>query len=174
MSDEIAPTLYCANHPDRETMLRCNRCEKPICYQCAILTPVGYRCKECVRQQQNVYYNAERFDLPIAAVIGFVLGAGVGALAYAFLNLIGWFSFLIAFFAGPAAGGLIAEAIRQGVRRRRARGMKWIAAGACLAGIMLGGLLLLGLLGLYRGGLLRLDVLLFAALATSAVYARLL
>jgi hypothetical protein len=174
MSDEIAPTLYCANHPDRETMLRCNRCEKPICYQCAILTPVGYRCKECVRQQQNVYYNAERFDLPVAAVIGFVLGAGVGALAYAFLNLIGWFSFLIAFFAGPAAGGLIAEAIRQGVRRRRARGMKWIAAGACLAGIMLGGLLLLGLLGLYRGGLLRLDVLLFAALATSAVYARLL
>jgi hypothetical protein len=174
MSDEIAPTLYCANHPDRETMLRCNRCEKPICYQCAILTPVGYRCKECVRQQQNIYYNAERFDLPIAAVIGFVLGAGVGALAYAFLNLIGWFSFLIAFFAGPAAGGLIAEAIRQGVRRRRARGMKWIAAGACLAGIMLGGLLLLGLLGLYRGGLLRLDVLLFAALATSAVYARLL
>jgi hypothetical protein len=174
MSDEIAPTLYCANHPDRETMLRCNRCEKPICYQCAILTPVGYRCKECVRQQQNVYYNAERFDLPIAAVIGFVLGAGVGALAYAFLNLIGWFSFLIAFFAGPAAGGLIAEAIRQGVRRRRARGMKWVAAGACLAGIMLGGLLLLGLLGLYRGGLLRLDVLLFAALATSAVYARLL
>ena len=174
MSDEIAPPLYCANHPDRETMLRCNRCEKPICYQCAILTPVGYRCKECVRQQQNVYYNAERFDLPIAAVIGFVLGTGVGALAYAFLNLIGWFSFLIAFFAGPAAGGLIAEAIRQGVRRRRARGMKWVAAGACLAGIVLGGLLLVGLLGLYRGGLLRLDVLLFAALATSAVYARLL
>ena len=174
MSDEIAPTLYCANHPDRETMLRCNRCEKPICYQCAILTPVGYRCKECVRQQQNVYYNAERFDLPIAAVIGFVLGAGVGALAYAFLNLIGWFSFLIAFFAGPAAGGLIAEAIRQGFRRRRARGMKWVAAGACLVGIVLGGLLLLGLLGLYRGGLLRLDVLLFAGLAASAVYARLL
>src|SRR5512139_2890612 len=99
MADEMAPTLYCANHPDRETMLRCNRCEKPICYQCAILTPVGYRCKECVRQQQNTYYNAERFDLPIAAAIGFALGAGVGALAYAFLNLIGWFSFLIAFFA---------------------------------------------------------------------------
>ena len=174
MADDIAPTLFCANHPDRETMLRCNRCDKPICYQCAVLTPVGYRCKECVRQQQNVYYNAERFDLPIAAVIGFVLGAGAGALAYAFLNLIGWFSFLIAFFVGPAAGGLIAEAIRQGVRRRRARGMKWVAAGACLVGIVLGGLLLLGLLGMWRGGLLRLDVLLFAALATSAVYARLL
>jgi hypothetical protein len=174
MSDEMTLALYCANHPDRETMLRCNRCEKPICYQCAVLTPVGYRCKECVRQQQNVYYNAERFDLPIAAAIGFALGAGAGALAYTFLNLIGWFSFLIAFFVGPAAGGLIAEAIRQGVRRRRARGMKWVAAGACLLGILLGGLLLLALLGLMPRGLVRLDVLLFAALAASAVYARLL
>jgi hypothetical protein len=174
MSDDTVSTLYCANHPDRETMLRCNRCDKPICYQCAVLTPVGYRCKECVRQQQNVYYNAERFDLLIGAVVGFLLGTGVGALAYAFLGLVGWFGFLIAFFAGPAAGGLIAEAIRWGVRRRRARGMKWIAAGACLAGIVLGGLLLLGLLGLPTRGLVRLDVWLFAALAASAVYARLL
>ncbi|MFN2166196.1 MAG: hypothetical protein ACK2U9_08015 [Anaerolineae bacterium] len=174
MADENAPTLYCANHPDRETMLRCNRCNKPICYQCAVLTPVGYRCKECVREQQNVYYNAERFDLPIAAVIGFVLGAGVGALAYAFLGLLGLlFSLLIAFFAGPAAGGLIAEVIRRGVGKRRARGMKWVAAGATLAGIVIGGMLLLGLLGFFRGGLLRLDVLLFAGLAASTVYARL-
>jgi hypothetical protein len=135
---------------------------------------VGYRCKECVREQQNVYYNAERFDLPIAAVIGFVLGAGVGALAYAFLGLLGLlFSLLIAFFAGPAAGGLIAEVIRRGVGKRRARGMKWVAAGATLAGIVIGGMLLLGLLGFFRGGLLRLDVLLFAGLAASTVYARL-
>jgi hypothetical protein len=174
MSDDTAPTLYCANHPDRETMLRCNRCDKPICYQCAVLTPVGYRCKECVRQQQDVYYNSERFDLLIGAAIGFVLGTGAGALAYAFLGLIGWFSFLIAFFAGPAAGGVIAEAIRRGVHRRRARGMKWVAAGASLAGIVLGGLLLLGLLGLLPRGVVRLDVWLFAALAAGAVYARLL
>ena len=26
----LAPS-YCYNHPDRETMLRCNRCERPIC-----------------------------------------------------------------------------------------------------------------------------------------------
>jgi hypothetical protein len=174
MPDEPVPTLYCANHPDRETMLRCNRCNKPICYQCAVLTPVGYRCKECVREQQNVYYNAERLDLPIGAAIGFALGAGVGALAYAFLGLLGLIGFIIAFFAGPAAGGLIAEGIRWGVHRRRARGMKWVAAGACLAGIVLGGLILLGVLGFPIRGFVRLDVWLFAALAASAVYARLL
>ena len=45
-------TLVCANHPHRETTLRRNRCEKPICAQCALLTINGYRCGECVRGQQ--------------------------------------------------------------------------------------------------------------------------
>ena len=34
-------TLYCANHPTIATSLRCNRCNKPICHKCAVLTPVG-------------------------------------------------------------------------------------------------------------------------------------
>ena len=74
MSDDTIPTLRCANHPDRETMLRCNRCDKPICYQCAVRTPVGYRCKECVRTQQNVYYNGNSGDLLIGGAVALVLG----------------------------------------------------------------------------------------------------
>ena len=67
--------MHCANHPDRETMLRCNKCDKPICYECAVLTPVGYRCKECVREQQNVYYNAETTRiLLIGGVVALLLG----------------------------------------------------------------------------------------------------
>ncbi len=46
MSAETPQPMVCANHPNRETMLRCNRCEKPICIHCAVLTEVGYRCKE--------------------------------------------------------------------------------------------------------------------------------
>ena len=52
-------TLYCYVHPDRETGLRCNRCERPICADCAVLTPTGYRCKECVREQKKVFDTAE-------------------------------------------------------------------------------------------------------------------
>jgi len=186
MVDEIVTApLHCANHPDRETMLRCNRCEKPICYQCAVRTPVGYRCRECVRSQQAVYYNAGRLDLPIAAVIGVLSGGVLGALAYVFLGAFGWFSFLGAILIGPAAGGVIAEAVRRGVGRRRGRYLKWIAAGACVVGILLGGLLLYAGLPLLAGapfgaaiGILpslvtRLDVLLLAALAASTIYARL-
>lgn len=185
MADEPA-TLYCANHPDRETMLRCNRCEKPICYQCAVLTEVGYRCRECVSAQRAKYYNGAPLDLPLAAGVALILGAIIGALAYAFLGAIGWFGFLIAFLVGPAAGGAIAEVIRRAVGRRRTQGMKVAAAIMCLVGVLLGGFLLVALpalaggvpfgaiLGVLPRLFLRFDVLLFAALAASTIYARLL
>lgn len=162
--------LHCANHPARETMLRCNRCEKPICVQCAVLTEVGYRCKECVRGQQNVFYNGGRGDLLIGGAVALVLGAILGAAAYALLGILGFFSLIIAFLAGPAAGGLVAEAIRRAVRKRRARGMKWLATGLFILGVLAVGLVLAGIPGLF----VRWDVLLAAALAASTLYARLL
>ena len=64
MTDET-PKMYCANHPNVETTLRCNKCEKPICAKCAILTPTGYRCKECVRGQQKIFETAKWVDYPI-------------------------------------------------------------------------------------------------------------
>ena len=51
-------------------MLRCNRCERPICTECAVLTPTGYRCKECVRGQQKVFDTAKWFDYPLAIIVG--------------------------------------------------------------------------------------------------------
>ena len=168
MTDETITTLTCANHPDRETMLRCNRCDKPICYQCAVRTPVGYRCKECVRGQQAVYFNANRFDLLIAAAIGFVLGGVLGGVGYAVLGFFGWISFIAAFFVGPIAGGIIAEAIRLGVRRRRARRLNLVAAGACVVGAALGG----GVVAVIFGGSL-LATLLLIGMAASTIYARL-
>ncbi len=65
--------LFCANHPSRETHLRCNRCGKPICSSCARLTPVGYRCPECIREHENIYYTATAADYIIAAIIAFPL-----------------------------------------------------------------------------------------------------
>lgn len=37
----------CSYHPKTLTGLRCTRCGKPICPQCAVRSPVGLRCPDC-------------------------------------------------------------------------------------------------------------------------------
>ncbi len=105
--------VYCANHPNRETSLRCNRCDKPICSSCAILTPVGYRCKECVRNQQTGFDTAKWMDYPIALV---TTGVGIG-IAITILNYLGFWGFLVA----PVIGGGLAEVIYRLIGRRRSQ-----------------------------------------------------
>jgi len=153
--------LYCANHPTVETMLRCNRCNKPICTRCAVQTPVGYRCRECVGKQQAVFYSGGALDYVIAGAISVVLG---GIASY-LMTLVGaWF---IALLLGPAAGIGIAELVRLAVQRRRSKYL-WIVVGA---GMVVGALpsLVLALFSLWS--LIALGI--FLALAIGAAGARL-
>ncbi len=153
--------LYCENHPQVETVLRCNRCGKPICTRCAVQTPVGYRCRECVGQQQSAFFTGGAVDYVIGGAIALVLG---GIASYLMTLLGAWFFALI---LGPAIGIGIAEAVRLAVRRRRSRYLWLVVAG----GIVVGALpaLLLALVSLW--GLLTLG--LFLLLAVGAASARL-
>ncbi len=112
-TSDPAPILYCANHPQRETSLRCNRCNKPICTQCAVLTPTGYRCKECVRGQQKIFDTAQWIDYPLAIV----LATGLSYVASRIAPVLGFF----VIFVAPIAGVIIAEAVRWVVHRRRSK-----------------------------------------------------
>ncbi|KPL83430.1 hypothetical protein SE15_07065 [Thermanaerothrix daxensis] len=132
MSQNAPTILYCVNHPDRETLLRCNRCERPICPECAVLTPTGYRCKDCVRNQQKVFDTAQWFDYPLAVIIAGVLSF-LGSLI---ANLLGFFTLFVA----PVAGVIIAEAVREATRRRRSR---WLYRAATLAAVIGGAVLIL-------------------------------
>ena len=123
---DSAPKMYCANHPDVETSLRCNKCEKPICAKCAVLTPTGYRCKECIRGQQKVFDTAEWVDYPLIFSSVLVL-AYLGSLIAIRL---GFFVILLA----PLAGGVIAEIARFITRRRRSKRLYTIAAIAAVLG----------------------------------------
>ncbi|NLE77751.1 MAG: hypothetical protein GX605_13500 [Chloroflexi bacterium] len=151
--------MRCTVHPARETILRCNRCGRPMCLDCAVLTEVGYRCRECVRSQQSIYYNIRQQDYAVAAVISPLLGF-LGAL---FVGSIGW----LTIFLAPAAGGLIAEAVSRAARRRRGRYL-WLV---CSVGVAVGTLAAWWFFVRSLGGLLWLAV--YAALAIGTVYGRL-
>ncbi len=105
--------LYCANHPDVPTTLRCNRCEKPICIKCAVLTPTGYRCRECVRGQQKIFETAQWMDFPLTCGLAFII---------AFLgSFLAQVMFFLIIFVAPIVGTIIGEVVRIVVRRRRSK-----------------------------------------------------
>jgi membrane associated rhomboid family serine protease len=41
------PDPTCYRHPGRTTLVRCSRCERPICTDCMRPAPVGIQCPEC-------------------------------------------------------------------------------------------------------------------------------
>lgn len=169
--------MYCANHPDVETLLRCNRCGKPICLKCAQLTDVGYRCKECIRQVQDIYFNAQPSD----NIVAFFVALGVTAIAtplaiivFGFLSRI-WLAWILAFLIGGAAGGILAQIIRTAIHRRRGRALPYIA----LAGIILGIFVGVIVINMFRGApplagmtaiLLNPGLIIFAVLSAATTY----
>ncbi|MFZ3069864.1 MAG: hypothetical protein WA110_01910 [Anaerolineaceae bacterium] len=102
------------NQPtERDIVLRCNRCNKPITPETAVLTPTGYRCKECVREQQKVFDTSKRIDVPL----GFIL-SGLMAFAGSWLvPRLGFITLLVA----PGMGMLIANVVRWAVKKRRSK-----------------------------------------------------
>lgn len=161
-------TLYCANHPRRETMLRCNKCNKPICMECSVRTPVGYRCKECVRGQQDKFYTATTSNQALgygaAALSGLLLG--IAAILFGIFAG-GFFGILIAIFIGPAIGGGLAALIFRAAGRKRARNFNVIAT---IITVIIAAPLSLALLVV--GGSF-LSALILVGLAASTLYARL-
>jgi hypothetical protein len=121
MIDPSVP-VYCANHPGVETTLRCNKCGKPICARCAVRTPTGYRCKECVRGQQKVFVTAVWYDYLLGFVTAGILGLVASFLAslISSLSFIGWILIVI---GSPTAGMVIAEGVRLVTRRHRSRAL---------------------------------------------------
>jgi membrane associated rhomboid family serine protease len=45
--------MYCYRHPDRETLVSCSECGRPICEDCMTFAPVGIRCPDHAGQLQG-------------------------------------------------------------------------------------------------------------------------
>jgi hypothetical protein len=134
MSETADPTdgdvMFCTVHPNVPTSLRCNKCNRPMCTRCAVLTPVGYRCRECVRSQQATFFNALPLDPLIQAIICAPLSA-IAALIISVISVGFILAYLIAFAASSFAGALIANLAYRAVGKRRGR-YSWLVVGAAM------------------------------------------
>lgn len=172
----MSEPMYCVNHPHVETYLRCNKCGRPICAKCAVLTPVGYRCRDCVRAQQRAFYTGFR---PTHYLVAVAVALPLALVAGWLIPRLSWYAIVL----GPLAGVGIAEVVRWAIRRRRGQ-HTWLVVCGC---IVLGTLprLLLSLLSLVElalapagamvptSGLMRLVwTVVYLVAATGAAYAR--
>jgi len=126
-TEEEAP-LYCANHPNEPTYLRCGRCDKPICARCRVSTPAGFRCRECANLQvlptyavsTDYYAKAVAYGFGMAAIVGIVMG------------LFPAFEFWVALIMGI----VVPEAVGFGSNQKRGPGLQAVAMTAVAFGFV--------------------------------------
>ena len=158
--------LYCANHPNEETYVRCSRCEKPICARCRVRTPVGFRCFDCARLQVLPTYAVSADYYARAAVFGFAAAAVAGAL----MGLFPAFEFWAALLMGIA----IPEGVAFGANQKRGPGLQMVAIAAVVFGFALSRVVLIAfpLLDSLPGHITQYTIL-WLALALFLAYRRL-
>lgn len=122
----------CAKHPKVETLIKCASCGTPICDQCMVLSPVGYKCRSCGGGQNSVLERPSAAQALAACAVG-LLG---GALAGAFLGSIGFFSL----FLSPLYGRFVGTVMLKVSGRKTGRLMEVLTG----VTVLLGGIAVLG------------------------------
>src|SRR5206468_12305157 len=86
-------TLRCARHPNTETVLRCGRCDTPICPRCMIPTPVGARCPTCAQVKRFAMLVKPR-ELALSILYGVGIGA-IGTIIVSFIPFLGILGYMV-------------------------------------------------------------------------------
>ena len=169
MTETTTETLYCYVHPNRETALRCNNCNRPICAACAIRTPIGYRCRECVKGQQKAFDTSEWYDYLTGFIVAAVLSA-IAAFLVTFIGRMGFFGWFLIAAGAPSAAVVIAEGVRLVTGKRRSRPL-FLTVGA---GVVIGALFVILVQLLIFGNLFGiLFQIIYLVIAVPVVYSRL-
>lgn len=106
---------YCYKHPGRETQVKCSSCDRPLCPDCMVYSPVGVKCKDCARlpRSARVVMTPSRWVKAVGASLG--SGTAVGLAYYWLLSSLGFLFFL--FFIALGIGYLVGEAVSRAAGR---------------------------------------------------------
>ncbi|MBI4234527.1 MAG: hypothetical protein HY686_08810 [Chloroflexi bacterium] len=133
--------MQCINHPRIDTVLRCGKCDRPICGKCMVPTPVGARCKECAHLRRLPTYTLPPLIVLRGGAAGLGAGAalGVGMALLLSLGLVPWpLAGWLPVLGLVASAYLVGEAVSLATNRKRGMPLQLIA----VAGFLLSYLLL--------------------------------
>lgn len=164
----MTETTYCYVHPTRETSLRCKNCDRYICTSCAVSTPTGYMCKECINQRKKKFDTAIWYDYLIGFGITFILSLIASILVGLVASFIGFFIFFLAAGIAGGAGVLISNLTLRAINKRRSRALFY----ACATGVALGAIPIALVMFLSGNWFVALAVVLYTVIVTPMVYTR--
>ena len=164
----LSTPTTCYAHPGRETTLRCKRCERYICTSCAVGTPTGYMCKDCVRERKKVFDTAEWYDYLVGFGVTFVVSLIASVLVGIVSMFIGFYILFIGAAVAGGAGVFIANVTMRAVNKRRSKPLFIV----CAAGVALGAIPIGIGMFFFGGGFSLIAILLYAVIVTPIVYTR--
>ena len=166
---DLNTATYCYAHPTRETSLRCKRCDRPMCASCAVRTPTGYVCKDCVRAQQKTFDTAMWYDYLIGFGVTFALSLIASSLTGVVASFLGFYMIFIAAAVGGGAGTFIANIALRAVNKRRSKSL----FASCAIGVVVGAIPVMAAL-FFMGNILALiSIGVYIVVVTPTVYSRL-
>ncbi|TQK68506.1 MULTISPECIES: rhomboid family intramembrane serine protease [unclassified Nocardioides] len=121
------PTCY--RHSDRETWIRCQRCERPICPDCMREASVGFQCPECVAEGRRSVRQAR------TAYGGQITGnPGAVSIALIGINVVVWIAIMASGRYGSKLYDLFALAVRGSCREDNGTYYPFVDKASCHAG----------------------------------------
>ena len=139
-------TLYCEVHPERETMLRCNRCGRLMCTECAVRHPVGLRCRECVSDTRSPIYKVDASVTVRTLLVTLLIATPITLLVFIFGDLVvsfGIFGWIIAFMIGGGIGRTMGSLVQRLIPRKRGRRIQQAVGGGIVLSSLLAGAVML-------------------------------
>lgn len=133
----VSTTMVCYRHPNRETLVTCGRCGRPLCPDCMHHGPVGVRCTECLHPASVAATLEEPKRIKLAIGVGIGLGVVFAVMLLLSAVLNGTPNWLLSGITGAVIGHTIWRVSGKTYNRQT---VCWAVGIAIAASLLAGGI----------------------------------